>query len=90
MAPYPKTCTMLQYSGDIEWEYVTDEREVYFAYNFLPPKTVSVHEEYLIYDTIGFIGSLGGTLGMFIGFSINNTFSSFVKFIVFLKSRLFD
>ena len=25
-----------------------------------------VYEEYLIYDTIGMIGSVGGTLGMFI------------------------
>ena len=88
--PYPKTCTIIQYSGEIEWEDFKPEREVYFAYNFQDPKTVSVHEEYLIYDTIGFMGSLGGTLGMFIGFSINNTFSTFVRFIVFIKSKLFD
>ena len=88
--PYPKTCTIIQYSGEIKWEDFKPEREVYFVYNFQDPKTVSVHEEYLIYDTIGFMGSLGGTLGMFIGFSINNTFSTFVRFIVFIKSKLFD
>ena len=29
-----------------------------------------VYEEYLIFDAIGMIGSVGGTLGMFIGFSM--------------------
>ena len=92
MAPYPKTCTILQYSGDLEWEGNgnEDEREVYFAYNFLPPKTVSIHEEYLISNTIEFIGSIGGTLGIYIGFSISNTFASFMRFMVYIKCKLFD
>ena len=91
MSPYPKTCNILQYSGDLEWESMsTDIGEVYFSYNFLPPKTVSVHEEYLIYYTIGFIGSVGGTLGMFIGFSISDTVEKFMRFLIFIESKLFD
>ena len=34
-----------------------------------------VYEQYLIYDTIGMMGSVGGTVGMFIRFS-NNWFDS--------------
>ena len=32
-------------------------------------KTKEVYEEYLVYDVAGFIGSFGGTLGLFVGFS---------------------
>ena len=34
-----------------------------------------VYEEYLIYDAMGMIGSVGGTLGMFVGFSMTGTIS---------------
>ena len=33
-------------------------------------KTKEVFEEYFVYDVAGFIGSFGGTLGLFVGFSI--------------------
>ena len=32
-------------------------------------KTVNVYEEILIFDGIGLVGSLGGSLGLFVGFS---------------------
>ena len=38
-----------------------------------------VYEEYLIYNTMGMIGSVGGTFGMFIGFSITGFISSAVE-----------
>ena len=36
---------------------------------------VQVYEEYLIYDEIGMIGSIGGLLGLFLGFSFLNVIS---------------
>ena len=36
------------------------------------------HYEYLIYDTIGLIGNVGGSLGLFIGFSFFDVFCKFV------------
>ena len=38
------------------------------AYKFINSK-IKVEEEYLIHDFIGMLGSIGGTLGLFIGFS---------------------
>ena len=35
-------------------------------------KTQQIHEEYLLYDETGVIGSVGGTLGLFIGFSFRD------------------
>ena len=89
--PYPKTCNILQYSGEVEYDTeIEDKHEIYLAYNMAPPKTVTVHEEYLIYDTIGLIGSVGGTLGMFIGFSFSNAIGTFMKNIVRLKNKFFE
>ena len=40
-----------------------------FRISFSPPAKVSVKEEYLVYDAVAMISSLGGTLGLFVGFS---------------------
>ena len=45
-----------------------------FTYEFSDHKG-KVFEEYLIYDSMGMIGSVGGTLGMFIGFSMDGVVS---------------
>ena len=37
---------------------------------FLPPERKKIAEEYLLYDIIGVVGAVGGTLGLCIGFSI--------------------
>ena len=42
------------------------------------PKTVSVNEEYLIYDFVAMISAVGGTMGLCIGFS----FFDFCGFIL--------
>ena len=44
------------------------ETSVYFSLNF-PEKARNLHEEVLIFDEIGLLSSLGGALGLFIGFS---------------------
>ena len=40
-----------------------------FYFQF-PSKTRILHEEVLIFDEIGLLGSLGGSLGIFLGFSL--------------------
>ena len=50
-------------------------------YRFSHPQALTVHDEYLIYDDIGLIGSVGGTLGMFIGFSFSGIITCFFNFL---------
>ena len=59
----------------------------FFGYNFAQPATITTHGEYLIYDAIGVIGSVGGTLGMFIGFSCNNAMSYITNKISMCKDQ---
>ena len=52
-----------------------------FSYTFHTSHKTTVNEEYLIYDSISMIGSVGGTLGMCIGFSFTNVVTSILNFI---------
>lgn len=40
-----------------------------------------VKTEYFIYDTLGLIGNIGGTLGLFIGFSFYDSIASILDFV---------
>ena len=79
---HTKTCFTTQYHGKItqemdnEEEVVEDNGQItgngFFVYTFAMPLKAKVYEEYLITDGFTLIGSVGGTLGLFIGFSISN------------------
>ena len=56
-------------------EYRDEAARIKFSYGFASPELVDVHQEFLVYDTIGMIGSVGGTLGMCIGFSFTSSIS---------------
>lgn len=67
-----KSCTTLQYSGKVLYERLWDENGMKVSFRYKTPEDTTVFEEYLVYDTIGVIGAVGGTLGMCIGFSFTN------------------
>ena len=52
-----------------------------FFYHFSQSTNVIVSEEYLVYDFIGVVASIGGTLGLFIGFSFTNLATCLLSFI---------
>ena len=68
----PKNCVNVQYTGKSTFSLPTtgDASKYERKYNlyFISTKT-TVEEEYLIMDFTGLIGAIGGTLGLFIGFS---------------------
>ena len=79
-----KSCSILEYFGAIELSKPQQSdrenwnlQEIgYYLTN--PDFTLIIHEEYLIYDAIGMIGSVGGTVGMFVLFSNNNFILVFI------------
>ena len=68
-----KACTTFQYSGTMipqfKGGFTNNSRLVVLGYWFNYNDEVEVLEEYLIYEITNVIGSVGGTLGLFIGFS---------------------
>ena len=46
-----------------------------FGYEFGKPKLAIKYLEYLTFDPISLLGTIGGTLGIYIGFSCSGLFS---------------
>ena len=69
-----KPCTLLQYKSVGATWYNPKQHEAMFRMTFHKPPRVTVKEEYLIYDLLTMIGAVGGTLGIFIGFSFHDLF----------------
>ena len=59
----------------------------YMSYEFEEPGTMTLNEEYFVISTFGFIGSIGGTLGMFVGFDFFGIWSLVLKFLKGLFSK---
>ena len=59
----------------------TEDMNVHFSISFTS-KEVDIFEEILIVDEINLIGSLGGSLGLFIGFSFFGYITTFLDVIV--------
>ena len=67
-----KACKPIKYKGVITHEETVEEH-LYsraFAYYFMPPVYVLNFDEYVIVDIFELLGSIGGTWGILVGFSI--------------------
>ena len=78
-----KACTVEEYKGRVDFEDFRPEESSLFQliFRYSPPYKVLVTQEYLIYDFIGLVGSVGGTMGIFIGFSFYDVFSRITAFL---------
>ena len=76
-----KTCLTTQFSGSSREVGISDIKEAEIKYKFALPLKSKVYQAYLIIDSIGLIGSVGGTLGVFIGFSFSNLIFSLIEWL---------
>ena len=85
----PKSCSVLEYTGFVDYTgkdqlkfYTQNPNETFFslAIRYKPPAMVTLYEEYLIIDSYGMVGVVGGTLGLFVGFSIFDVVTYVVTF----------
>ena len=84
-----KPCEIYEFQEKGAWQDKSRDHDGFlFSYEFLKNEKTKTSEEYLIYDTVGLIGSVGGTLGMFTGFTFSNTISIVLKtFHNFFKDK---
>ena len=77
-------CSTTEFIGKVsfegEIENIPMNHRTWFSYNIKAPAMISVQKQYLIYDFEGLVGSVGGTLGMFIGFSFINIITHILAF----------
>ena len=83
---HKRPCHILEYSGKTNYDIKRLE-DRYFAlkWQFSPPKMGVFNQERLVFDTVGMVGSIGGTLGMCIGFSFSGLTSTVLENI---KSKI--
>ena len=80
----PKPCSILEYSGKLDyWElkYDNPNNTMIIYLRFQSPEVLTIYEEYLIYDFNGMLGSIGGTLGLFVGFSFSSIIRLFINLL---------
>ena len=85
-----KPCSILQYSGTLGKEVYAPNNHTYAIWVQYPFHGVTtVYEEYFVFDTIGMIGEVGGTLGIFLNFSFTNVFTRLLILAQGFLNRLF-
>ena len=84
-------CTTLTYHGSVIHGSGSSNnpRDTVIFFWFASNET-QIHQEYQIFDTNGLIGSIGGSLGLFIGFSFHGALKSILDFIknILIGSKL--
>ena len=77
-----KLCVTSEYSGDEAYKAKLEDKSIFFQFIYrIPSNSATLYEEYLVYDEINAIGSIGGTLGMCIGFSFSGLISSLINIL---------
>ena len=95
---YTSPCTNLEYALDTKTYYLKElppilsnasnvQRSIKLTYTFQVPETMLYHHEYYVYRFSDFVGSVGGTFGMCIGFSFHGSLTSIVSRIKDLIMR---
>ncbi len=51
---------------------------------FYPTNTVTVEEQYELFDVNEIVSAVGGSMGLFLGFSCLGTYMSFAKCLIFV------
>ena len=83
-----KPCKIQEYAADTRtfYEYMPNDWHIQVDYTFKSDELV-VYQEYLVTDEIRLIGTVGGTMGLFIGFSFLDMLK---KFMTTLKIYIFN
>ena len=63
----------------------TNPNEIKISFEF-GAMDVEIHDEVWILETYNLIGSVGGSLGLFIGFSYTGFFGQILDYLVFLRN----
>ena len=85
-----KACTTFQYRGTCKPKLhgsTNSSRIIDIGYWFNNENEIEIFQEYLIYEITSVIGSIGGTLGLFVGFSFLDLSSRLINIfkVNFLK-----
>ena len=82
---FKKPCNVLEYDGVTMADKTFEKGQYWISYRFAQPERINEFKERLVFDSLGLIAYVGGTLGMCIGFSFIGTISNGLDLI---KNRI--
>ena len=85
----PRSCSTIQYPINYEMDYNLNETDAIIQYKLSMPLVIQTNKEYIIFDAIGMIGSVGGTLGLFIGFSFSNVLTIIMEYLELIIVKIY-
>ena len=84
--PCLESCTIREYTGKVDYKEPMEDNHTFgMTIRFARPYTMTTYEEYLLYDFSELVGSVGGTLGLFIGFSFYDMILKITNLINFIR-----
>ena len=86
----PRSCKIRQYEIEKKDFSFKHSNTIAFQVYFRPPYINIVYTEYLLFDFLGLVSSVGGTMGIFIGISIIAVISKCFSCILSIHERLFS
>ena len=86
----PRSCSTIQYHIIYDEDYKNNEHTDYavIQYKLSMPLIIQTNKEFIISDVIGMIGSVGGTLGLFIGFSFSNVLTIMMEYLQLVIDKI--
>ena len=79
---HKRPCHVIEYSGEITYARKSySEKYFVMRFKFGSPGLTHHYTERLVFDLVGMVGSVGGTLGMCIGFSFSGITSTMLSFM---------
>ena len=79
----PRSCHIREYEGTAkDYSALNRPNTIVFSYYFSPPYVAFIYQEYVLFDFLGLISAVGGTLGIFIGLSILAVISNCLTHLV--------
>ena len=79
--PTSKPCTRVRYTEAITDYRITDVRRIEYQFKFKDSPMMKVQEEYVIYDYVGLLSSVGGILGICVGISFYGISENLVTYM---------
>ena len=83
----PESCISREYTGKVDYLQPKDDNNTFeMTVRFARPFKMTTFEEYLLYDFGELVGTVGGTLGLFIGFSFYDVIMKITNCLKILRN----
>ena len=74
-------CTKVSYLDHNSRFFTVNKQHIIYRMNFVNPHKMTVYKEFLIFDLVGMVSAIGGTMGLCIGLSFTELLSLLLRLV---------